>query len=168
MYEVSLRYSEPLLHEAVRFFVVRAVLRQLGSMFFIVVGGLILALAWYMYIHERGWIIGFLVATILFVGVFIAMIYVAHHRNTIGRFRQMRTPEATFSYDEQVVCFTSELGSSTMPWSAITEVWRHDRFWLLLFSRSQFVTLPLDSLDESTRDFIDLKVNQSRGGRGIS
>lgn len=162
MYESRLRYSEPLLREAVRFFVLRILFRQLGVMFFVAVGSLIFALAWLMYHHDRGWTVGFLVATIVFIGAFIAMVYVAHYRNTIGRFRQMSTPEATVCCDEQGICFASELGSATVPWSAITEVWRHDRFWLLLFSPSQFVTLPLDCLDESTREFIVQKVDQSR------
>ncbi len=37
----------------------------------------------------------------------------------------------------------------------ITEVWRFPRFWLILYSRSQFSTLPLDCLDEETQDFIN-------------
>lgn len=161
MHEARLRYSEPLLREVVRVFVFRALLRQLGLSFFIVVGFLILALGWSVSRQDNGWMVGFLAATVFFIGVFLAMVYVAHFRNTIGRFRQMRTPEATLTYDEEKIGFTSELGSATMPWSAITEVWRHPRFWLLLFSRSQFVTLPLDGLDEAAREFITRKTSQS-------
>ena len=72
----------------------------------------------------------------------------------------MCLPEATFAYDEERVTFTSELGSSTLPWSAITEVWGFPRFWLLLFSRSQFVTLPLDCLDEQARALIASKTDR--------
>ena len=161
MNETHLRFSEPLLREAVRAFVFRALIRQLGVSFFIVVALLIATLALLISQHDRGWMVGFLIATVLFVGVFLATVYIAHLRNTIGRFRQMRTPEATFGYDEQQFTLTSELGSSTMPWSAITEVWRHPRFWLLLFSRSQFVTLPLDCLDEQAQTFITRKTNET-------
>jgi hypothetical protein len=160
MNETQLRFSEPLLREAVRAFVFRAVIRQLGISFFIVVAVLIAFVAFLISRHDRGWMVGFLIATVLFVGVSLAFVYVAHFRNTIGRFRQMRTPEATFGYDEQQVTFTSELGSATMPWSAITEVWRYPRFWLLLFSRSQFVTLPLDCLDEQAQAFITRKTTE--------
>ncbi len=160
MNENKLRYSEALLREAVRAFVFRAVLRQLGISFFIVVTLLIVILGLLISQHDRGWMGGFLIATILFVGVFLAVVYVAHFRNTIGRFRQMRTPEATFGYDEQQITLASEFGSATMPWSSITEVWRYPRFWLLLFSRSQFITLPLDCLDEQTQAFITRKTNE--------
>ena len=160
MNETKLRYSEPILRKAVRAFVFRALIRQLGVSFFLVVALLVVILGVLISHHDRGWMVGFLIATVLFVGVFLAVVYVAHFRNTIGRFRQMRTPEATFGYDERQVTFTSELGSSTMPWSAITEVWRYPRFWLLLFSRSQFVTLPLECLDEQTQAFITRKTNE--------
>jgi hypothetical protein len=161
MYEAKLRYSEPLLREVVRAFVFRALLRQLGVTYFIVVALLILALAWFIARHDSSWSVGFLAATVLFVFAFFAMVYVAHSRNTIGRFRQMSTPEATLKYDEQHISFVSELGSSTMPWSAVTDVWRYPRFWLLLFSPSQFVTLPLDCLDERAREFITRKTDRS-------
>ena len=124
MHEAKLRYSEPLLREVVRAFVIRRLLRRLGASFFIVLALLVAALAWFNSRGHTGWFVGFLAATVLFVLAFFAMVYVAHFRNTIGRFRQMGTPEATLSYDEQQICFTSELGSSAMPWSVITEVWR--------------------------------------------
>src|SRR4051812_14075491 len=101
MNETKLRFTEPLLREAVRAFVFRAVLRQLGISFFVTVALLIAILAWLISQHDRGWMVGFLIATLLFSGAFLAAVYVAHHRNTIGRFRQMQVPEATFGYDEQ-------------------------------------------------------------------
>ncbi|MHC5540533.1 YcxB family protein [Singulisphaera rosea] len=139
-------------------FVYRILVRQLGALFFIMVGLMILTLAGFLWYHERGWIVGFLMATVVFVGIFLVMIYVSHFRQTIGRFRRMRTPMATMAYDEENVCLTSELGSSTIPWSSITEVWKHPRFWLLLISPSTFVTLPLDCLEEQDRDFITRKI----------
>ena len=157
MREVKLHYSEELLREAVRVFVFRTLVRQLGVMFFVVTAGLVGMLAWLLARHERGWMVEFLAALLLFVVLFMAAVYVTHRRNTIGKFRAMGKPEATLRYDEEQIHFASELGSSSMPWSAIAEVWRHPRFWLLLFSPAQFVTLPLDCLDEQAREFITRK-----------
>lgn len=161
MIETRLRYSEPLLREAVRAFFFRAVLRQLGIPFFVVTAMLIAILVFLISQHDRGWMVGFLIAFVMLTGVFLTAVYVAHFRNTIGKFHQMRTPEATFSFDEQQFTLASDLGSATMPWSAITEVWRHPRFWLLLFSRSQFVTLPLDCLDDQAQAFITRKTTET-------
>ena len=133
MNKVTLRYTEPLLREAVHVFVVRALFRQLGWLFLVAVA----------------------------LVIFIAAVYVAHYRNTIGRFRQMRCPEATMLYDEDGLTFASELGSTTIPWSGIKERWCYPRFWLLLFSPAQFTTLPLGCLDEQCRAFIARKVPQA-------
>ena len=162
MKEIRLHYSEALLRAAVRSFVWHAVVRQLGLKFLLAIGVVIATMAYLLSSNDHGWFIGFALAVILFVGVFITAIYVAHFRNTVGRFRQMRTPEATLSGDEKQFTLSSELGSATMPWSAITEVWRYPRFWLLLFSRSQFVTLPTDDLDEEARAFITRKTSSEQ------
>ena len=160
MNETKLRYSEPLLREAVRSFYFRAVIRGFGPFFFVMCALLAVCLAYLLWSGDRGWAVGAFAAALLFIGIFFLVLFLAHHRNTIGRFRQMRSPEATLSYDDERFTLTSELGSATMPWSSITEVWRFPRFWLLLFSRSQFVTLPLDALDESTQDFITHKTQK--------
>jgi hypothetical protein len=161
MHQTTLHYSERLLREAVVSFVIRSFIRRLGAIFFfaiaIVVGVIIYLLAQ----HDRSWIVGFLSATVLFAAIFIASVFVAHHRNTVGRFRQMRSPAATLAYDEQKFTLASEFGSATMPWSAITEVWRYPRYWLLVFSPSQFVTLPVDCLDENAKDFISRKTSKA-------
>ena len=157
MNETKLHYSEPLLREAVRSFFFRAVIRGFGPLFFVACGLLVVCLAYLLWSGDRSWTVGAFAAGLAFVGILFLVIYLAHYRNTIGRFRQMRSPEATLSYDDERFTLTSELGSATMPWSSITEVWRFPRFWLLLFSRSQFVTLPLDALDDSTKDFITQK-----------
>ncbi len=162
MNETKLRYSEPLLREAVRFFVIRSIARGLGLSFLValilVAGGLAYLIAQ----GDRSWFVGALLALLVFVGVFFLVIYLAHIRNTVGRFRQMRVPEATLSCTEDHFTVSSELGSATMPWSAITEIWHHPRFWLILFSKSQFSTLPLDCLNDDTRAFIIRKTQHNR------
>jgi len=107
MHQVKLRFSEPLVREAVRAFVLRTFLRRLGVSFFLAVALIILMLAWLVANHDRSWLVGFLAAFVLFVIVLVPTVYLAHFRNTIGRFRQMRSPEATLQYDEQNIGFDS-------------------------------------------------------------
>jgi hypothetical protein len=157
MHHTTLRYSETLLRSAVSSFVFRAITRHLGTTFILAIAAVVGITIYLLAQNDRSWLVGFLSATVLFAGAFIAAVFLAHYRNTIGRFRQMRSPEATLAYDEQQFTLNSELGSATMPWSAITEVWRYPRYWLLIFSPSQFVTLPTDCLDQNTKDFISRK-----------
>jgi len=150
----TLRYSESLLREVVRAFVIRSLTRRLGRLYFVAVGLMVVSLVMLVLRGERGWVVGFMLAGILCVVGVVAAMFLAHSRNTIGRFRQMRSPEATFGFTDDQFTVTSELGSAIMPWSAVTEVWRFPRFWLLLFSPAQFITLPLDSLSEEAQSFI--------------
>lgn len=162
MKEARLHFSEPLLREAVRIFVMRSLRRGLGWRFLVACAALVFCVAYLVLQGDRSWVMGVLAAALVFPGIFLATIYLAHLRNTVGRFRQMRVPEATLAYDEEKFTFTSDLGSATMPWSAIREVWRYPKFWLILYSPSQFSTLPLDDLDEETRTFITRKTEAQR------
>ena len=158
MNEVKLRYTEPLLRDAVRFFFLRTLYHRLGPSFFIAMAVSGLGLAWMLFQGEPGWGVGFLLGVCFLMVFFLAAIYVGHGRNTIGTFRRMKSPEAILRYSEDEIGFSSDLGTSSVPWSAIREVWRHDRFWLLVFTPAQFVTLPLDDLDASAQAFILRKV----------
>jgi hypothetical protein len=108
---------------------------------------------------ERGWLVGFMAAGVLCVVAIVASVFIAHSRNTIGRFRKMRSPEATFDCTDQDFTLTSEMGTATMPWSAVEAVWRYPRFWLLVFSPAQFVTLPLECLSAEAQALILSKTN---------
>ena len=94
----TLRYSESLLREVVRAFVIRSLTRRLGRLYFVAVGLMVVSLVMLVLRGERGWVVGFMLAGILCVVGVVAAMFLAHSRNTIGRFRQMRSPEATFGF----------------------------------------------------------------------
>ncbi|MFO0957895.1 MAG: YcxB family protein [Isosphaeraceae bacterium] len=165
--EVLLKFDESTLKQAVRAFFLRTILRRFGFLFYAALLGLLILLTWLLANGERGWQVGFLSAFLLCVAAFFVTLYVSHYRNTIGRFRQMRNPEAILRLGEEELTLKSDLGSSTLPWSAITEVWRFPRFWLVLLSPAQFFTLPLDCLDPAAREFIDRKTAEAGPG-GLS
>ena len=66
----------------------------------------------------------------------------------------MQSPEATFEVGDDRFRITSDVGSSELLWSTITEVWQFPEFWLLFFSRAPFITLPLADLDNEARELI--------------
>lgn len=128
MKQTTLRYNEPLLRAAVRAFCLRAFVRGLGLRFFLVLAISVACLTLLIAQRERSWTVPFMLSALFFVALFVVTIYVAHMRNTLGTFRRMRRPESTLSYDEEQFTLASELGSATLPWSAITDVWRFPRF----------------------------------------
>jgi hypothetical protein len=103
---------------------------------------------------SRSWIIGAL-GTLLLVAVGLVMlIYTVHLRQAMDRFRQLKVPKAVFVAETDSFTLTSDLGSSTMQWKAVYAIWKFDDYWLMLFSRSQFVTLPLADIPVQMREFI--------------
>ena len=103
--------------------------------------------------HRSWWVGAFCAFLILVVGI-TTLIYVVHLRSSLSRFRQMRSPEATLVLGENRFSLSSDIGASEMEWRAITEIWRFPDFWLVFFSRSQFVTIPTGDLNDAAQDFI--------------
>lgn len=158
MREVKVRYSEALVREAVRAFYWRTLRQRFGwtgALAFVVT---LAALAFLVLADDRSWIVGFAGACLVFVVVILAFGYIAHYRNTMRRFRRMTNPEARFVFTERDFSVTSELGSATLPWSSVREVWAFPRLWLLLLSRSSFVTLPLEGVDQEVLSLVRAKV----------
>ena len=155
----TLNYTERLVEKAVRLFWLRTV--GYGELVAVVV--MTTVLAWRLMEGDRSWFVGVL-ATLVFLSIAIPLaIYFGHYRNSLGKFREMKQPIAEFVVDEDALTLSSDLGATTLKWGAVTEVWRFESLWLLLFSKSQFVTIPLDGLPESMREFVLERVRASGG-----
>jgi len=113
---------------------------------------------------DRSWVVGVL-ATFAVIGVaFLIAIFFVHYRNAISKFNAMSSGRAEFTATDSGLSFTSQLGSTSLPWPAVKELWRFRRVWLLLFSKAQFVTLPLASVPAEFQSFVLQQVKAS-GGR---
>jgi len=91
------------------------------------------------------------------------LVYVVHYRNSMSKFREMSSPTAEFMADDDGFTLTSDRATTTPKWSATREVRRYNVLWLLLFSRAQFVTIPLHGLSEEMRAFVLGKIENSGG-----
>jgi hypothetical protein len=112
---------------------------------------------------KSSWFRGLLAgASVVAIGMPI-FVYWVHYRNSMAKFRAMREPVATLVAEEQAFTIASDKGSATLRWDSIKEVWAFEGFWLLLFSKAQFSTIPLEGLSEDMRAFILKKVRDSGG-----
>ena len=158
-HRATLKYTEPMVERAVRLFWLRTV--GYGELVAVIV--MIAVLAWRYGAGDRSWIVGVL-ATFVFLSIVLPVtIYVVHYRNTLEKFRAMKEPVAEFTVDDDVLTLASDQGTATLKWSAVTEVWRFESLWLVLFSKSQFVTIPLEGLPESMQSFVVERVKASGG-----
>jgi hypothetical protein len=158
-HEATLIYSEALLRQAVFAFWRRSVGVGFLAALLVAVLGLVVLIAQGM----ASWLVG-TIAAVLVLGIgFAAAVYVVHYRNSLRKFRQMDKPQATFRADESSFTIVSDIGPSTLQWSAVKELWQFPSVWLLLYSKAQFTTLPLACLSPETQAYIVQRVRESGG-----
>jgi drug/metabolite transporter (DMT)-like permease len=158
-HEATLIYSESLLRQAVFAFWRRSVGIGFIIALLVAVLGLIVLIAQGM----ASWLVGTL-AAVLALGIgFATAVYVVHYRKSLRKFRQMDKPRATFRADESSFTMSSDIGTTTLQWSAVKELWQFPSVWLLLYSKAQFSTLPLACLPPETQAYIVQRVRAAGG-----
>ncbi len=159
MHRATLSYDRRLIRQAVASFCWRVVgLRYVvalalvaGPLVFLVRGG------------NGSWLVVVL-AGVLALGIVLPVaLYATHYRNSLLRLDAMGTPIGTLEASETSLSLSSGAGTTTLPWSAVCEVWRFESYWLLLLSKSQFVTLPLADLPPEAAEFIRARVLAAGG-----
>lgn len=160
MHEASLRYDKKLVRRAVWAFG----WRSLRWSFFVGCVSFGVYLFWLMAREDRS-LSASLFGSVALLGIIAPMaVFWAHYRNSMAKFLSMKVPVATFLADDAHFTVTSDGGSVTLGWVAIKEVWSFDGFWLLLFSRADFVTIPLVGLSDDMRADVLDRIKRS-GGR---
>ncbi len=112
---------------------------------------------------DRSWQIGVTGAVLVVGQVFLVALYVVHYRNGRQKLREMGTPTAEIAADDEGFTISSGIGSSTLKWSAVQTVWRFEGFWLVMFSKAQFMTLPLGDMAPEMQAYILERVVASGG-----
>ena len=157
--EYTLRFSPALVRSAVFGFWWRTV----GLRYLLALAAVSLCFGYLVWQGDRSWRIGALGA-VLFFGVLIpAALFWTQYRQAFAKLRGMKSPEARLAVSDAGLTVSSDLARSEIPWSAVTAVWRFPMFWLLVFSRSQFMTIPLESVPLDVRDRIMSGVEKAGG-----
>lgn len=158
-YHATLVYSKPLLRQAVFSFWRRSV--GLGFVIALLLGALILAFL--VSQGDKSWFVGALGAVLAFGVILAGAIYIAHYSNALRKLNEMGSPQATLAAEDSVFTLTSEVSTSSFRWSVVKEVWQFPNYWLLLFSKAQFVTLPTSCLSPEMQEFILRQVHLAGG-----
>jgi len=150
METIKLKYSEPFIREAIRSYW----WKQVGPIFPIVSLLLTVFLIYQIANGDRSWVVG-AIGTVLFLAfVTMAAVYIVNLRRSLKRLRRMKVPEATLELGEERFRVTSDIGSSEIEWSLISQVWRFEKVWLLFFSAGEFMTIPIAEFTPESKEFI--------------
>lgn len=124
----------------------------------------IFACVYYILEYRTSWVSGFLSAVLIICVMLPFLAYVLHYQIAKKKFERLGpTQEATVVIRDDDFSLTSAIGSVTLPWSVIKEVWLCNGFWLVLFSRRDFSTIPLDHMQPEEKEFILQQVQKCGG-----
>lgn len=159
IHRATLAYDKTLLRQATFAFWRHTV----GLAFPLVLTALTAYVAYLWAMGNRTWEIGVL-ATVAALGFcFSGALYFVHYRNALEKLRDMGAPEAQFIADSESFTVSSGIGSSSLKWSSVLELWCFEDFWLVLFSKAQLMTIPLKSVSQEMQAFVLERVASSGG-----
>ena len=160
-YSTTLIYSQSLLKRAVLSFW----WRNVGTSYLVAVLVITSSLVYSLLGGNRSWYVGALATILAFAILFIFALYYVHYHNTINKFKTMGSETIQFTVEEDMFSFSSSKGSMvTLSWSNVTEIWQFETYWLMLFSKAQFSTLPLSAISSEMQSFI-VKCIENAGGK---
>ena len=149
----TVAYDGRIVRDAVRAFVLRRCFLEQKGLWVAEIAVLVF-LAWRLGQGHSGWLETLLAAVVLMPPVMVAMIWIAHSRNSLGKLHRMRAPEARFVLDQRGVFAASDLGETLIPWDRITEVWQRPESRMIFTGPSQFITLPTRQVPEDALRYL--------------
>lgn len=159
VHETTLVYSEALLRQAVFAFWRRSI----GTGFWGVWVAAALAVMALWLGGSESWPLVMVCNVLIAAVVLAAAVYWVQWRGAVRKLRGMGRAEAVFRAGADGFTMESGLGSTTLPWTAVEALWCFPQVWLLMFSRSQFSTLPVANLSPALQAFLRERVH-SHGG----
>lgn len=158
VHEFVVRYSEGAAREAVWRFVGRRVRHLFDLKLCVALLVLIGTLCFGLYRGEQArwvaWLSGAI--ALILLGMLIGVI--GQSLATLWRIRQMKVPMARVVVNDVEISLASELGSATIPWVLISEIWEFEQVWLLVMTKAYFIALPIDGVPVVALEFMRSRV----------
>ena len=155
----TLKYDQQLVSRAVLSFWLRA----MGWKTFAGVAAVVALLAVRLAMGDRSWIVGLLGGVALLGVAMPVAVYWTHYRNSMTKLRDLGNPVATLLAEDNSFTLSSDAGASILKWSAVAELWRFDTFWLFLFSKAHYATIPLEGMSAEMQSYVVERVRDAGG-----
>ncbi|MET0027735.1 MAG: YcxB family protein [Candidatus Thiodiazotropha sp.] len=150
MEPVTLKYSEQFIKNAIRSYWWKNIGPILPSVSLLLTAFVI----YRAFDGDRSWFIGVIGAIVVITLAVMVASYFINLSRSLSRLKRMKIPEATLELGEERFKVASDVGSSEMQWSLVKQIWCFEHAWLLLFTGSEFMTLPTDGLSDEAKSFI--------------
>lgn len=94
-------------------------------------------------------------------GSVVAYIYYLRLNTSEVFFAKTNNPTVNFIFSDISVTAQSDLGCSEIKWEAFDEILKFKYFWLLIYARSGYLTLPISALSQECKELIESKILQA-------
>lgn len=158
IYSTQVTYDRPLVRRALNRFMVN----RMGWTLIVAIPGTFLFLAVLFLMKIWSFWLSLGLAALVIVVVVITYIYFLRLRTSEGFFDKVQDPTVTFTFGPDGVRTDSQLGSSELKWAAFDELLKFPDVWLLIYTRSAYITLPTNALTLECQAFIEEKLTSSK------
>jgi hypothetical protein len=159
--EFVVQYSELLVRDAARCFLIRFARRNLvGAGVAVLIASIVCLL-----LGADWWYVAALATLGCGLAVLVMMLGLAYTRAAVAKFKAMSDPTVRWGFDDESITTHSDLGSAQLRWKCVSDVWRFPKVWLLFFGKHGwgYSTLPVEELPPELKEYILARI-QSNGG----
>ena len=168
--EISIRYTPQLVKTAVRCFWFRYV----GWPTFISCCLVFAAFIYFLISRERSWpyshwgptwylAVMILLGLVLFLCVVFITACFRSLKEALDELKKRKSAVVVWRFDEDHIRTRSDLAEAEISWKLIEKVWLFPEVWLLFFSKDNYMTLPVQDIDDELRQFITARVIANGG-----
>lgn len=97
---------------------------------------------------------GLVLGLTVFMLLLLSMGYVQLVRRSFRILQAMGEPTTVVRLSDECLEFSSGVGSTSLRWSAIKEIWRFPESWVLVVSTGNYSSMPLRDLNERAQAYI--------------
>jgi hypothetical protein len=158
MYEFTVTYTEDIARRSVQVVCGRVIRRLFDWKLCAAALVTIVALVLSHSSHEVSWLEGAVGALLGILVAFAIILYRAYLRQSLGRLRRMKSATGHFLVTDETLTVSTDLGSSTVPWSSFVGMSEHPGFWVLNLAPIAGLTLPTLDVSADALNFIRRKI----------
>jgi hypothetical protein len=153
--QVSIHYTGALMASVAR--------RTLLRAFLLASPITILGTAWFAYVSLTCGDFTSIAIWLLALGGYFAVRYVLAMRQAGSYVKKWGESEIVYRLTDDILHISAPHGQADYPWRVFDRVLRFKRFWLLFFSRTQFLIMPADMTEGGAGEFVIAKVRENGG-----
>jgi hypothetical protein len=129
--------------------------KKFGKEFYWIIPALIagVIIIWKFPAYRLFGVICLVVSSIAVIAISYA--YFVHLRKSLRLLSELGVNECEWSFNDEGLSTKSAIGESRLKWLVVERILKFPRYWLFVYKGGTFSTLPISSISQECRDFIE-------------